>query len=209
MTGPGPRPRDTAKDGQIRGILDLVVFSGLTAFAVVLAAVVRIAEVFRPEGVAVRLPLADAPATLTIDGASAAAAYTATDATVLVPDAGAGTLAWFTASIGVAAVAALVVLGALIRLALAFQSGRLFTRTTVRALTLIGGVLFAGSCIVMLTDALGRSGAYATLGIPYEPIGMLELVPYLPAWIAAIAVAMLAGAFERGQRMQRDTEGLV
>lgn len=209
MTGPGPRPRDTAKDGQIRGILDVIVFSGITALAVVLAAVVRIAEVFRPEGVAVRLPLTGAPAMLTVDGAAAAAAYTATDATVLVPDAGAATLAWFTASIAVAAVTALVVLGALIRLALAFRSGRLFTRTTVRALTLIGGVLFAGTLVVMLTDAFGRSGASAALGIPYEGIGMLEFVPYLPVWIAAIAVAMLAGAFERGQRMQRDTEGLV
>jgi hypothetical protein len=196
-------------DAPVRGILDVIVFSSLAALGVLIASAVSIAAIFSPEGVAVRFPTTGDGAVLTIAGATAPGTYTAADATVLVPGVGGGALAAFAASVIVGALTVLIVLGALIRLAVAFRSGALFTRTTSRTLTLIGGVMFAGSCLVLLTDALGRSGAYAALDLPYEPIHMLDLVPYLPVWVAAISIAMLAGVFERGQRMQRETDLLV
>lgn len=195
-------------DAPVRGILDVIVFSSLAAAAVVLTAAVRVAQVFRPEGVAVRMPLPGDVVELNVGGADPTD-LAAVDATVLVAGVGAWGLAAFTASIVLAAASALVVLAALIRIALVFRSGRFFTRATTRALTLIGGTIFAGSCAVLFIDALGRNAAYEAIGVPYETIHLLDLVPFLPLWAAAIAIAMLAGAFERGQRMQRDTDLLV
>ena len=200
-------PRVT--NAPLPGILDVIVFSSAAALCVVIVATMRIFDVFRPEGVAVRMPLTNAPARFELEGTDAVREHVATSATLLVPGVETGALVAFAASIAIAAAGALVVLGALIRIALAFRAGQIFTSTTTRALTLIGGTVFAAACGVLLTDALGRSGACAALGIPYEPIHMLDLVPYAPVWAVAIAVGLIAAAFERGQRMQRDTEGLV
>jgi len=192
----------------VRGILDVIVFSSLSALAVLIVTAVRVAEVFRPEGAPVRMPLSGHPVRLDVGGAEPAE-YVATQATMLVPGIDPGGLAAFTAALVLAAASALIVLAALIRIALAFRAGRLFTRTTTRALTLVAATLFIGSCAVLLSDALGRSAAYAALGIPFETIHPLDLLPFLPLWAASIAIAMLAGAFEHGQRMQRDTDLLV
>ena len=194
-------------EAPVRGILDVIVFSALFALCVVLAAAVRVGALFQPAGAAVRMPRADAPATLALDGAPDI--YRVVDAMVLVPGLDPGTLAWLTASVALTAIAALVVLGALMRIALAFRHGRLFTRTTARALATIGAVIFAASCLVILADGMGQAGVAAALGLPYEGIFLPDLVAYAPAGIAAIVFVMLASAFERGQRMQHDTEGLV
>lgn len=206
MSAPATPP---VAETPVRGILDVIVFSSITALAVILAAVKGVVDVFRAEGPAVPFPMQPQPVTATLGSAGAADTYIATGATVLAPGLDTATLLWFAASIVTAAVAVLIVLAALVRLALAFRAGRLFTPVTARSLTIIGGTMFLGACLVLITDALGRSGTYAMLGIPWEPLHMIQFVPYLPIWVASIAISMLAGVFERGRRMQRDSEGLV
>jgi hypothetical protein len=64
----------------------------------------------------------------------------------------------------------------------------------------LGGALFSGIAHAEVVDALDLGGA----GLPVFSV-TVELAPL--GW--AMALAVVAGAFEIGQRMQRDTTGLV
>lgn len=186
------------------GALDLIVYGVAAAVAALAVAVFRIAEILGPEGPAV---------TVGADAASTALGLSVSDTVdavvVRTPDLGVGGRAWMIAAVLLTAVAAIIVATALMRVALAVRRGRVFTGGATRALTVIAITLTIAVFAWPIVDGMGRQHAVQSLGIRFETLSMLDLLPLLPLLLAAVAAAVLAGAFAQGERLQRDTEGLV
>lgn len=186
------------------GALDLVVYGVAASLTALAVAVYRITEIVSPAGPAV---------TVGADAASAALrlpAGAAVDAVVVrAPDLGVRGRAWMIAAVLIAALAAVIVAAALMRVAFAVRRGRVFTGGATRALAVIAGTLTVAVFAWPIVDGMGRQHAVQSLGIRFETLSMLDLLPLLPILLAAVAAAVLAGAFAQGERLQRDTEGLV
>ena len=173
------------------GALDLILYSAAVALGVLLWTITRIVAVFDPAGVAFTLPVAASPVEVALEGESWPSERALTEAAVLVPD------------------LTLVIVAALVRLALEFRAGRFFSRRVTRALTAIGAAAFGTGLLVMLCNAMARGSAMEALDLAFEPLHMLDLVAYAPAWITAVIAGVLASAFAHGERLQRDVRGLV
>ncbi|CAL4858658.1 hypothetical protein [Microbacterium sp. MM2322] len=186
------------------GALDLVVYGVAAALTALIVAAFRIAEILSPDGPTVTIGGEAASASL---GLSATA--TVDSVAVRAPDLGAGGRAWMIAAVLIATMATIIVAAALMRVAMAVRSGRVFAGGATRALTLIAGTITAAVFTWPIVDGMGRQHAMQSLGIPFETLSMLDLLPLLPPLLAAIAAALLAGAFAHAERLQRDTEGLV
>ena len=191
------------------GALDLILYSAAAALGVLLWTIVRIVAVFDPSGVAFTLPTAPAPVDVTLEGEPSPSARTLTEAAVLVPDLDALGESFLVVSAVLTLAGRLVVGASLVRLALEFRAGRFFSRSVTRGFTVLGSTVFATALFVMLSDALARRSAMEALGLAYEPLHMLDLVAYAPAWISAVIAGVLASAFAHGERLQRDVRGLV
>ncbi|MDT3329694.1 hypothetical protein Q9S78_03330 [Microbacterium sp. KSW-18] len=186
------------------GALDLVVYGVAASLAALAVAVFRITEILSPEGPAV---------TVGADAASAALGLsvgtTVDTVSVRAPDLGVGGRSWMIATVLLVAVASVVVAAALMRVALAVRRGRVFAGGATRALAVIAGTLTAAVFAWPIVDGMGRQHAMQSLGIRFETLSMLDLLPLLPILLVAVAAAVLASAFAQGERLQRDTEGLV
>ncbi|MGU3646475.1 hypothetical protein ACLBXX_16040 [Microbacterium sp. C23T] len=191
------------------GALDLLLYSVAIAVGIVIWAISRIVAVFDPAGTPFALPVTDDAVDVQLEGESSPDSRVLTEATVLVPDLDVTGQLFLVVSVVITLVGTLVVVGALIRVALAFRAGEFFARRVTRGLTLIGATVFATALLVMLSDAMARRSAMEALGLAHEPLHMLDLVAFAPAWIAAIVFGVLAGAFAHGERLQRDVRGLV
>ncbi|WP_203581884.1 DUF2975 domain-containing protein [Microbacterium hibisci] len=194
---------------RLTGTLDLVFYAVAAAAGVALWTIVRIVGVFDAAGVPFTLPVTEAPVEVTLEGQSAPAPQTLTEAAVRVPGLDPAGQAFLVTSAVLVLLGTLVTVAAIVRLALEFRAGRVFSRRVTRALTVVGTTILATAVLVMLSDAMARRSAMEALGLDYEPLAMLDLVAYAPAWIAALVAGVLAGAFAHGERLQRDTEGLV
>ncbi len=186
------------------GALDLIVFGVAASVAALAVAASRITEILSPGGPSVTLEAEAASASLGLTAGATVEAIV-----VRAPDLGAGGRAWMIAAVLIAASAAIVVAAALMRVALAVRRGRVFTGGATRALTVIAGTLMVAVFAWPIVDGMGRQHAAQSLGIRFETLSMLDLLPLLPLLLAAVAAAVLAAAFAQGERLQRDTEGLV
>ncbi|MEV8025868.1 hypothetical protein [Microbacterium sp. NPDC080220] len=193
-----------AAPSRTAGALDPIVYvvaASLTALAV---AVYRITEIVSPAGPAVTVGADEASAVLRLPSRAAVDAVV-----VRAPELGAGGWAWMIAAVLIAAVAAIIVAAALMRVAFAVRRGRVFAGGATRALTVIAATLTIAAFAWPIVDGMGRQHAVQSLGIRFETLSMLDLLPLLPVILVAVAAAVLAGAFAQAERLQRDTEGLV
>jgi len=186
------------------GALDLIVYGVAASLAALAVATFRITEILSPEGPAVTVGADAASAAL---GLSTEATVDAV--TVRAPDLGAGGRAWMIAAVLLVALASVVVAAALMRVALAVRRGRVFTGGATRASAAIAATLTIAVFAWPIIDGMGRQHALQSLGIRFETLSMLDLLPLLPILLVAVAAAVLASAFAQGERLQRDTEGLV
>ncbi|GGE91486.1 hypothetical protein [Mycetocola zhadangensis] len=85
--------------------------------------------------------------------------------------------------------------------------GRAFSRTNTRLVVTTSVVLVVGTALSGLFTIMGVNGAFATLSErSYDNVvASGNLLPY----IVAAALAAVALAFKAGERLQRETEGLV
>jgi len=129
---------------------------------------------------------------------------------VIAPRVDAGTAAALAASIIVWGVACLVVIAAVMYVARGFLRGRLFVPATARAFDIIGWSIVSGALIVLILENVGRNGVLRALGVTdAQPLHFLDFWAWAPVWAVGVAVGLVAVAFRRGVRLQRDTEGLV
>lgn len=191
------------------GALDLILYSAAVALGVLLWTITRIVAVFDPAGVAFTLPVAASPVEVALEGESWPSERALTEAAVLVPDLDAAGRIFLVVAAVLTLAGTLVIVAALVRLALEFRAGRFFSRRVTRALTAIGAAAFGTGLLVMLCNAMARGSAMEALDLAFEPLHMLDLVAYAPAWITAVIAGVLASAFAHGERLQRDVRGLV
>jgi hypothetical protein len=133
---------------------------------------------------------------------------TITRATVAVPDLPAIVIGSFVLDIVVTAAGYLAVIVLAVILCVRFMRGRFFERGASRLLATISIVLVATPIAGVFFRNMGLNGTYAALGGDFD--GMSELFwEAAPVYLAAMAVGALAIAFRQGERLRRETEGLV
>jgi hypothetical protein len=161
------------------------------------------------------------PATLTLPvdggtrpsgslGIGAQAHFSAVEATIpALPGTEAGLLAWAAV---LTQVAVLAFLGLLFLLAVRLHGAVLFTRGSVWVIGACGAAIAVAGTAGQVLDALARTRLADALGLNPDRIpgsvlfeGTISLVPV----VAGIALIFIAGVFQFGGRLQKDTEGLV
>ncbi|MET0713370.1 MAG: hypothetical protein ABWY57_00530 [Mycetocola sp.] len=183
-------------------VVGAIVAVGATGFALT-----RVANIIRNSGVEVLVPFFDTAASLPIGPGG-------TDVTVEV-DQGVLTVSGLPGMVVTSLVAAVVV-ELVMTLAIVacagilcwnLMQGRAFSRTNTRLVIGSAIALLAGTALGGFFHTVGINGALATIGDRrYDSIvASGSLVPYF----VAIGLAAVALAFRAGERMQRETAGLV
>jgi hypothetical protein len=188
--------------------LVLMVGSAVIAAGSSVMAVIGIADIFSGP-VTLTLPVDPTQKVAGLE-LGADARFSAVDATIpAVPGTEAGQLAWAGAltQVGVLAVLALLFL-----LAFRLRGDTLFTRGSVWIIGACGAALALAGTAGQVLDQLARTRLADALGLnadrtPGSVIfeGNISLLPV----VAGIALILIAGVFQFGGRLQKDTEGLV
>lgn len=190
--------------------LGMYLYAGLGAVgivAVTVSVIARLAEVARGRDIPVLVPFIDETATLPIGPDGAPVDVAVQQATVTVASPAPATLFTLWAEpivVGLALIAGIVVAALFcLRLArgLAFQKGT--SRLVYTGLGIFAVGWFAGSILTSMTvnGALSAVSDYTYDGTSFE----FDFVPVL----ALLALTAVATAFQVGERLQRETEGLV
>ena len=105
---------------------------------------------------------------------------------------------------------ALVVIGAVMLVASNFLRGRVFVRGNAWAFTIMGWMLSIAPLVIVGLDNIARNGVLAAAGFGGgETVHPIEFWAAIPVVAGGIAVGLIAVAFRRGIRLQKETEGLV
>jgi uncharacterized membrane protein len=156
------------------------------------------------------LPVATTHQTATGLSSGATGHFTAVEATVpVLPSGPAASLAWAHAlnQVGVLAVLALVFL-----LAYRLQGRILFTARSAHLVGLAGVVLAVTGMVGQVLDAVARSRLAEMIGANDRTPGQSQVFSAefnLAPFMLGVALLLIAGVFEYGRRLQKDTEGLV
>ena len=189
------------------GLYATIVLSALGIGLAAWAAVARLIEVLPGRDVPVTVPFPGETATLPIGPDGAPLEVAVTEATVIVPSPAAATFFALVAEpivIGGAVVAGIVLLA---MLCWNLARGRAFTRSSVRIVFTGAGVLTAGWFIGgMLTNMTVNGALSAVSEYTYDGI---TFGTNFTAVFGILALGALGAAFQVGERLQRDTEGLV
>lgn len=136
--------------------------------------------------------------------------YTALQATLqALPPGEAALLSWAAAlnQLGI-----LTVLALLFLLGYRLRSSILFTAASVRIIGACGAVLAAASIIGQILDQVARGRLAELIGASRRSTeeGLIFVGHFdLAALMAGLVLVLVAGVFEYGRRLQKDTEGLV
>jgi hypothetical protein len=184
----------------------------------VVGAVVIVASLVRLVGdVARLLPNRDVPVDVLLTGArvelpigpgGALVPATVDGAALPVSDMPAAT---FASALGAAAVpplATIAVTVCVLLLCRQMLSGRFFSRTATRLITAVSVLVAGGWALHLAFTVMATNGVLALVADPAVADEVRTPVSWT-AILAAMAVGALAAAFGAGERMQRDTEGLV
>ncbi|MHA7287992.1 hypothetical protein ACX80I_17110 [Arthrobacter sp. MDT3-44] len=189
--------------------LALMILTAITAVITTMATVSHIVTVSTgPATLTLSLATANQIPTGLPDGVEAY--FTTIEATIpTLPSTEAALLAWAGAlnQIGVLAVLALLFL-----LAFRLRRENLFTTESVWIIGVCGAVLAVAGTTGQILDQIARSRLAEAIGankrIPGGTIIFAGDLPLAPA-VAGIVLILVAGVFQFGRRLQKDTEGLV
>lgn len=176
-------------------------------FAVV-PAIQRLLEVGDGHDVPVTIPLDGETATLPLGPDGAAVSATVDVATVVVPDPAPATLfALYAEPIWTA----LLILAACVFAAILFlrlARGRAFQAGTSRLIYIGAGVVLVGWFVRSILTNMTTNGAISALS-DYTYDDSVIFRTSLAPFFVFLVVGAFAAAFQIGERLQRDTEGLV
>lgn len=169
--------------------------------------VVRLVEVLPGRNVPVLVPFAGESADLPIGPGGAPTEVLVDQATVTVPQPAAATQFALVAEpivIGLTIIAGIALLAVV---CWNLARGRAFSRANVRLIVVGPFVLFTGWFVGSLLTTMTVNGALSAVS-DYTYDGVLFSTDWVVLF-AIIAVAAVGVAFQVGERLQRDTEGLV
>lgn len=156
------------------------------------------------------LPVATSHQTATNLSLDATGHFTSVEATIpVLPSGPAANLAWAGAlnQVGVLAMLTLVFL-----LAYRLQGRILFTPMSAHLVGAAGVVLAVAGMAGQVLDGIGRSRLAEMIGVNARTSGESPVFSAefnLAPFMLGIALLLVAGVFEYGRRLQKDTEGLV
>ena len=176
---------------------------GLTIWQVI----VRLVEVFPGVDVPVTVPLFDQTTTLPIGPSGSPIQVDVYQATIVVPDPAAATLFALYGQPVVFGAASVAAIALLCLFCWRLARGRAFERPTTRLILAAVGVIGVGWITSSVLTQMSINGAIAAVSDgSYESSGVLFEI--LPA-IGILGLAAIGAAFQIGERLRRDTEGLV
>lgn len=186
-----------------------IVFAAIAAVVTIAVTVIRLLDLFAVDGIAAngRLDGLDAELPIGPGGASVTGriheiSFTATE----IPALSAGAYA---AAIVITGLSYLVVITCILRFCLNLMLGQAFTRQNTRLITATAITILAGTALTAFCNTMGANGAFSSLGDgavePYTDV----TTEYWVAMFACVALGAVAVAFRAGERLQRETEGLV
>ncbi|WP_438854022.1 hypothetical protein [Agromyces sp. M3QZ16-3] len=201
------QPR-TPSRGDIVGIRAFMVAGvAIVAWAVVSAAI-RIAEALTSGDVRVLAEFAGTPADAPIGPGGAPVAIELDRAFLLTDELPVASLVSLVAAEVAFAATITIVVACLVMLSASTLRGRVFSRRNTRLVATAGGAGLIGAAAVPFFGNMAANGAFARIsdGDFDNVIMAVDLMPYV---LGAFVVAIIATAFSVGERLQRDTEGLV
>lgn len=170
----------------------------------------RAAGVFRDDGIAWTIPIDEQPIEATAESGAIAIDGIAQEAMIFANDVNAGAIAAIIGGIVLWALTALVVIGAVMLVASNFLRGRVFVRGNAWAFTIMGWMLSIAPLVIVGLDNIARNGVLAAAGFGEgETVHPVEFWAAIPVVAGGIAVGLIAVAFRRGIRLQKEMEGLV
>jgi len=184
-----------------------VVIGALGIVLTATRAITRLIEVAPGRDIPVLVPFVDETAALPIGPDGAAVEVAVGQAVVTVPQPAPATLfaLWAEPIVFALAIIAGIVVGALFCLRLA--RGRAFERGTARLVFIGASILAAGWFVgAMLTNMTVNGALSAVSDYTYD--GITFSVDVVPVF-GLLALGAIGAAFQIGERLQRDTEGLV
>lgn len=207
MTSPGtPKPPVSRWDA---GAIILFMLAGVAIIVVTaVGALLRILEVLPGTNVPVYAVFDGTPADAPIgpDGASAPVALEG--AMVIAPELPGASVAALVIQQVVLILTITVAVSALLWLASNILRQRVFSPTNTVLVAVAGFVGLAGAFLVPFFGNMGANGAFARISDrTFDNVSLqVELGPYV---LFAFVVAIVCLVFTVGQRLQRETEGLV
>lgn len=186
-----------------------IVFAAIAAVVTVVVTVIRLLDLFAVDGIAatarvdgVQAGLPIGPGGASVTGRIHELSFTAAD----IPALSAGSYA---AAIIITGLTYLVVIACILRFCLNLMLGQAFTRQNTRLITAAAIIILAGTALTAFCNTMGANGAFASLGDGAVEPQTGTTTEYWVAMFACVALGAVAVAFRAGERMQRDTDGLV
>lgn len=208
MTSPRPASRILSR-GDTAGFLVFIVAGVAIAVWAVVRSVLAIAEALPNRDVAVTTPFIDTVAQAPIGPDGALVPVRLSEAVVIAPELPAASLGALVIAEVLSAVVVVTVVTLLLVLCHGILRGRVFSRRHTALVSAAGAVTLAGLAGVPFFHNMVANGALAWLSDRTYDRGIVGMID-LPVLTAVAFVAALAGtAFSVGDRLQRDTEGLV
>jgi hypothetical protein len=186
-----------------------IALGGVATGIVLWDAVARLLEVIPGRDVPVVVRFVGEPADLAIGQGGAAVDATVSQALVTVPQPAAATQFALVAEPIVHALAIIAGILLLGRFCWNLARGRVFARGTVRLVWWGAGVLTAGWFVGGILTKMTMNGALSAISrYEYEPDVSTVGTDWVPIF-GLLALAAIGAAFQIGEKLQRETEGLV
>lgn len=189
------------------GLVVMIVLGGAVALWSVYSAVQRIVEVLTASEVPVLAPFIGERAQLPLGPGGGLVAVEVQEATVHAGDLAPATLFALIAAPIVSTLATLIVIACIALFCRNLLRGVAFSPTNTRLVITTSIAIVAGWAVASLFTTMGVNGAFAALS-DHEYDNVIFATDFTPA-IVALVLSAVGLAFQAGERMQRDTEGLV
>jgi hypothetical protein len=185
----------------------VIVVGALAAVGTVAFAVTRLVGILPNSGVEVLVPFVDTIASLPIGESRHGVDVEVDQAIITVSNLPGVVVAFLALAVVLDAVTILAILACSGVLCSNLMRGRAFSRTNTRLVIGSAIILVAGTGLGGFVQTMGVNGALAAIGDrSYDSfVASGSLAPYL----IATGIAAISVAFKAGERMQRDTAGLV
>lgn len=194
--------------GDTAGIIVFMLAGAVIAVWSVVAAVLRIIELLPNRDVAVPAVFTDTVAQAPIGPGGANVPVVLDTAIVTAPSLPTASLVALIIQPILGAIAVTTVIVCLLLLSRSILVGRVFSRTNTVLVSVAGFAALGGAAAVPFFGNMGANGAFAVIsGRTFENVLMsVDLFPFI---LLAFVAALTTTVFSVGERLQRDTEGLV
>lgn len=199
---------DKAPFGSRADFWTVLVVGTLVALWTLVALVLRLWQVVPNHDVPVTVQLIGERLDLPLGPDGSPVAGEVSTATIHVSDLPLATHAAAIGAVVVPALCSIAVIVCVMVLCRNLMTRRFFSRTNTRLVTAVSVLIAGGWLLTFGFSVMASNGALALIA----DRAFLESVQFRVDWVAllaAMAVGALASAFHAGERMQRDTEGLV